>query len=230
MKLVLFDVDGTLLDNRGVDDLCYERAFRREFGVPRVDSDWSRFAHCTDSYITREILRVHLRRDATDDEVRRAREAYVAELHTAFAARESVHAPMTGAAAAIRALKRDGWKLALASGGWRVSALLKLKHSRLPVTRLPGAFADDHVSREGITRIARERAEFRAGREAERVVYVGDAVWDVKACRALGLPFVGIGRADRGIRLRAAGASFVLADFANRRAFRDALDRATPPG
>lgn len=229
VKLVLFDVDGTLLDNRSGDDLCYERAFRREFGIRRIDTDWSRYAHCTDSCITGELLRAHLGREATADEFRRAREAYVEELVAAHAKGEGAHVPTRGAAAAIRSVKRAGWKAALATGGWRVSALLKLKHSRLPVLRLPGAFADDDLTREGIARIAIERAEAKSGRAAKRVVFVGDALWDLKACTALGIPFVGIGRADRGIRLRAAGASVVLPDFLDRRAFRAALEEAKPP-
>lgn len=228
VKLILFDVDGTLLDNRSVDDLCYERALRRAFGIRRIDTDWSRYTHCTDSWITAALLRAHLGRDATADEIVRARDAYVEELVAAHAKGEGAHVPARGVAAAIRSVKRAGWSLALATGGWRASAMLKLKQSRLPVLRLPGAFSDDHLTREGIARIAVERAEAKAGRPAERVVYVGDALWDLKACTTVGIPFVGIGRADRGIRMREAGAAIVLPDFLDRRAFRAALEEAKP--
>jgi FMN phosphatase YigB (HAD superfamily) len=229
VNLVLFDIDGTLLDNRGDDDLCYERAFRGAFGIARIDMDWANYPHCTDSCIAAEILRAHFGREPSDAELTRAREAYVAELRAAVASGRTVHAPTRGAAAAVRSLRRRKWPMALATGGWRASALIKLRHSGIPVTRLPGAFADDDVTREGIARIAQRRAEERAGAAAERVVFVGDAIWDIKACRALGLPFVGIGRADRGLRLRDAGAAEVLDDFTDRRRFHAALDRAVPP-
>ena len=118
--------------------------------------------------------------------------------------------------------------MGLATGGWRASAMFKLGRSGLLVTHLPGGFADDDLSREGITSVARRRAESEAGRKAERVVYVGDAVWDVKNAASLGLPFVGIAKAARADRLRAHGARIVLDDFADAAAFADALDRATP--
>jgi len=227
MKLVLFDVDGTLLDNVGEDDARYLRAFDAAFGIRGIDTDWSRYPSATDSSIARELLARHFGRPAADDEIGRARAAYVAELHAAVASGEGVGRPMRGVEKALAALSERGWSAARATGGWRAWALLKLERSRLPVMSLPGAFADDHLTREGIATIARERAEAAAGRAATRVVYVGDATWDVKACAALGLPFVGIATGGRADRLRRAGATTVLADFTE--GFLDALDAAVAP-
>jgi phosphoglycolate phosphatase-like HAD superfamily hydrolase len=227
MRLVLFDVDGTLLDNPGEDDARYLRAFDAAFGIRDIDTDWSRYPSATDSCITRELLARHFGRPATDDEIVCARAAYVAELRAAAASGANVGPPMRGVADALAAMSADGWSAAIATGGWRASAMLKLSHSRLPVTSLPGAFADDHLTREGIATIARERAEEVAGRKAARVVYVGDATWDVKACAALGLPFVGIAKDGRADRLRRAGATTVISDYLD--GFLDALDAAVAP-
>jgi len=229
MNLVLFDVDATLLDNAGADDARYLRAFANEFGIRDIDTDWSRYPHATDSCITRVLLTKHFGRAATDDEIRRARDAYVGELNAAVAAGEDVGRPMRGVAAALETIAAAGWRMGLATGGWRASALCKLTQSGLPVTHLPGGFADDHHSREGITSVARARAETLAGSAAHRVVYVGDAVWDVRSSASLGLPFVGIAKGARADRLRAEGATVVLDDFADAAAFAEALDRAPPP-
>jgi phosphoglycolate phosphatase-like HAD superfamily hydrolase len=51
------------------------------------------------------------------------------------------------------------------------------------------------------------------------VVYVGDAVWDVKAARNLGYRFVGIGSGANAERLRREGARRVLADYLDRGTF-----------
>jgi len=229
MRLVLFDVDATLLDNAGADDARYLRAFANEFGIRDIDKNWSRYPHATDSCITRVLLTEHFGRDPTEDEIGRARDAYVVQLNASVAAGEEVGRPMRGAAAALETIVAAGWRMGLATGGWRASALFKLSHSGLPVTHLPGGFADDHHSREGITSIALGRAESVAGRAAERVVYVGDAVWDVKSSASLGLPFVGIAKGWRADRLRAAGAAIVLDDFADAAAFADALGCAVAP-
>jgi phosphoglycolate phosphatase-like HAD superfamily hydrolase len=228
VKLVLFDVDGTVLDNVGADDARYLRAFATEFGITEIDTDWSHYPHATDSCIARVLLAGRFGREATDAEIGRARDAYVVQLLAAAEAGEEVGRPTRGVAAAFEALGAAGWRAGLATGGWRASALFKLSRSGLDVSHLPGAFADDHLSREGITSIAKERAESAAGRAAERVVYVGDAIWDLKASAALGLPFVGIAKGARADGLRAAGASVVLGDFADAAAFVDALDRAAP--
>ncbi len=227
MNLVLFDVDGTLLDNSGADDARYVRAFDGAFGIRGIDTNWARYPNATDSCITRELLRGHLGRPATDAEIGRARDAYVAELRAAAASGEHVAKPMRGVEDAFDELTSRGWSAALATGGWRVSALFKLSHARLAAASLPGGFADDHLSREGIATIARGRAEAAAGRAATRVVYVGDAVWDVRACEVLALPFVGIAKGERADRLRAAGATTVIEDFAD--GFFRALDAAAPP-
>jgi phosphoglycolate phosphatase-like HAD superfamily hydrolase len=44
---------------------------------------------------------------------------------------------------------------------------------------------------------------------------VGDGVWDARACRSLGIPFIGIGTGSRAKRLSAEGAVCVFPDFSD---------------
>jgi phosphoglycolate phosphatase-like HAD superfamily hydrolase len=46
-------------------------------------------------------------------------------------------------------------------------------------------------------------------------VYVGDGVWDARACRGVGIPFIGIGTGSRATRLAAEGAVCVFPDFSD---------------
>jgi phosphoglycolate phosphatase-like HAD superfamily hydrolase len=48
-----------------------------------------------------------------------------------------------------------------------------------------------------------------------RIVSVGDGSWDVRTARNLRLPFLGIGSGDGETKLRRAGATHVLEDFAD---------------
>ena len=52
-------------------------------------------------------------------------------------------------------------------------------------------------------------------RELGSTVYVGDGVWDARACRNVGIPFVGIGTGIRATRLSAEGAVCVFPDFSD---------------
>ena len=68
--------------------------------------------------------------------------------------------------------------------------------------------------------------------EFERIVCVGDGVWDVHTATSLGLPCIGIGTGGRAERLGSAGASHVFPDFTNLEAVLNALedaDRASSP-
>jgi phosphoglycolate phosphatase-like HAD superfamily hydrolase len=56
-------------------------------------------------------------------------------------------------------------------------------------------------------------------------VYVGDGVWDARACRTVGIPFVGIGEGARAEKLIAEGAAGVVSDFSDRDLFLHYLDR-----
>ena len=74
--------------------------------------------------------------------------------------------------------------------------------------------------------IALDRAASLQGISSfDSVVYVGDAIWDLKAATSLGYGFVGIGRGERAERLRLEGAEWVLADFTNRGLFQEVIDK-----
>jgi len=87
-------------------------------------------------------------------------------------------------------------KVAIATGGWRSSALLKLETSGIDVNGIPVASCDDSESREEIMRVALAKL----GDEFESVTYFGDAEWDRRACRTLGWEFVPVGSDLGGIQ------------------------------
>ena len=62
----------------------------------------------------------------------------------------------------------------------------------------------------------------------DKTVYLGDAPWDVKASRELGIAFLGMGM--RTAELRHAGASHALRDYADQDLFRKSLNDCTVPG
>jgi len=78
----------------------------------------------------------------------------------------------------------------------------------------PAASSDDAPDRESIIRLSMRRAAERYGRFSD-AVYVGDGVWDARACRSVGIPFIGVATDGRGARLAAEGAVCVFSDFSD---------------
>lgn len=183
----------------------------------------------TDSAITSWFWRRHRGRPPDAEELVEFQQRFVALLTEELARAPQRFAAIPGAAALIPALRSAGWHAAIATGGWHASAMLKLRAGGLEAESLAMACANDAESREDIVRLAWRGAERQAGTSFERVVSVGDAAWDVRTARSLGLPFVGIGTGQAAARLRAAGATTILPHFDDPSAVLAALRSASPP-
>ena len=86
--------------------------------------------------------------------------------------------------------------VAIATGGWRKSALLKLKSSGFDIDGIPLVSCDESPARTEIMSIALASL----GSNFESVTYFGDADWDRRACQALGWEFVPVGPDLGGIQ------------------------------
>ncbi|MCA1612615.1 MAG: haloacid dehalogenase-like hydrolase [Acidobacteria bacterium] len=215
MKLAIFDIDGTLTETNEVDSVCFVRGMSDAHAVGGMNTNWGDYAHTTDSYITREVLRDHLGRTPDEAELSKFKSRFVSLLEESRSADARLFGQVSGASAALARLKGEpGWTVAIATGCWRGSGLLKLSAAGLETSDVPAAFAEDGVSREEILLTALSRARECYGRESfEAVVSLGDGLWDVSAARNLGFSFVGVGRGARASMLREAGASHVIEDF-----------------
>jgi phosphoglycolate phosphatase-like HAD superfamily hydrolase len=231
MRLVLFDIDGTLTRTNETDDRCFLIALSEALGAARIDPDWDRYPDVTDSGIAWTAFETHRRTLPSAEDLRFLRARFVALLRQEFARDPDLCIAVPGAAAAVDGLaERRGYAVGLATGGWRESAELKLRHAGLWRAGLPFASASDARVRDEIMLLAAQRAGASGGVPGfESVVYVGDGAWDVRAARRLGWGFIGIGAGAAGDRLRRAGAQRVIADFNDAGVFLDAVAAAQPP-
>ena len=184
MKLAIFDVDGTLTDTNDVDSQCFVDALAEEFGIRDIDSDWSVYKHTTDRGILTEVLRRAWSREPAEEELAAHRARFLALL----AERLLDPRPIRGAVEFLDHIRRSGWSVVLCTGAWSGSARIKLARSGFPVD-LPLSSCDEAEAREDIVR----RGITMAGGAFDRIVVFGDAVWDLRAARNLGLPFIGVG-------------------------------------
>lgn len=183
----------------------------------------------TDCGLARWLCTRHLGRAPEPHELTALEHRFVGILRTELARAPERFAPIDGASGIFDRLRSAGWRVALATGAWGSSAHTKLGAAGLAAAEMPMACADDAESREDIVRLAWQRAEAQAGSRFDRVVSVGDAPWDVRTARSLGLPFVGISAGAREERLRSAGAGTVLPHLADSAAVLAALSAASIP-
>jgi phosphoglycolate phosphatase-like HAD superfamily hydrolase len=210
----MFDIDGTLTETMNVDEDCYVRSFQDVFGFADIETDWSHYRRTTDSGIFHDVFTSRVGRSPTAQEVSRFRQHFIHSL--AAASSESPFAPVAGADRLLSRLAQSGsHRVSLATGSWRDSARLKMASAGMCFDDHPAATADDALDRESIMRLSKQRAAERYGETFARTVYVGDGVWDARACRSLGIPFIGIGTGNRATRLSAERAVCVLPDFSD---------------
>jgi phosphoglycolate phosphatase-like HAD superfamily hydrolase len=214
MKLIMFDIDGTLTRTDAADGDCFVQALQDVFGFTGISDDWSIYPHCTDSGILDALFHERKGRTPTAHEIAEFQSRFVALLEAESAARPFDQ--IEGAHEMLRQLAATpGFAVALASGAWECSARLKLASAGLDFPQIPGAFADDAHSREDIMRASLTRATRLHVRDSfESVIYVGDGIWDARACRVLGWPCIGIARDPaKAARLVSEGALTVLSGY-----------------
>jgi phosphoglycolate phosphatase-like HAD superfamily hydrolase len=213
MHLVMFDIDGTLTETMKVDEECFVRSFKDVFGFADINTDWSHYPRTTDSGIFHDVFTSRIGRSPTAQETSQFRQHFIQLL--AAASSQSPFTPVAGADRLLSRLARGGsHRASLATGGWGDSARLKMASAGMCFDDQPAASADDALDRESIIKLSRQRAAERYGRFGS-TVYVGDGVWDARACRSIGVPFIGIGTGSRATRLSAEGAVCVFPDFSD---------------
>jgi len=186
MRLVLFDIDGTLLTDRGAARDAFAKALEAVYGY-RGDLARYDFSGLTDPQIARMILGdADLPRDEIDAGLPRLWDAYLDGL-TRNATSDRVHA-LPGIRPLIDALEpRAGVILGLLTGNIEPGARLKLDGARLNDHFAFGAFGSDSADRTRLPPIAMHRAGDLHGHrfDGRDVVIIGDSIHDVRC----GVPY-----------------------------------------
>lgn len=206
--IAVFDIDGTLTDTNKVDHECYVVAVREVLGW-QVGDDWGGVEDVTDSNILRELWRRQYSEALPDHVEQEVVTLFVDLLQVEARRYPDRFRPIQGARDVFTRLAEIGWSSAMATGGWRQSAELKLWIASVPFESVPLASASDRILRTDIIR----HALGSMGEQEATAVYIGDRPWDVRAAQALGMGFVGVGRGTAADKLREAGADVMIEDL-----------------
>ena len=217
-KLVLFDIDGTLVLTGRAGIRAMNRACEEVIGHAGA-LDGIPVAGRTDWIILHDALGA-IGHALDDDLFARLRDAYVRHLEEAIAEPgEGVKAVMPGIRPLLDTLAaRPDVFLALLTGNFERSARIKLAHFDLWRYFRCGAFGDDAADRNALVPFALERAK-GCGLEAippESIFVIGDTPHDVACARAAGAVPIAVATGTFTVdQLRASGAEIVFEDLSD---------------
>lgn len=189
MKLVLFDIDGTILLTDGAGKRAIQRALREVFGSTGPDDH--RFGGKTDPQIVRELMRIDGHEDShIDDRMPALLDRYVAYLEKELEASAGQVETMPGIHELLDALeRRDDAIVGLLTGNLVAGARAKLAAVGIDFDRFKvGAFGSDHEARGELPTVAQRRAREQLGVDVagRDVVVIGDTPADIHCGQSIG--------------------------------------------
>ena len=190
-RLLLFDIDGTLIHSAGAGVHSLKLTLAERFGITDDLADIE-IAGMTDSGIVISILNKH-KIPATNENIAAFLDSYVHFLSLELPRRTGNLLP--GVLELLEKLKtRAHLVLALLTGNVSRGAQLKLEHYGVWNFFEFGAFADDHHDRNQLGQFARSRAQEKHGHEFEagQIDVIGDTPRDIACGKAFGARTIAI--------------------------------------
>lgn len=188
MILLLFDIDGTLMDTGGAGMAALQDAAMDCFQLTREQVPAFDLAGATDLGVVENLLAA-LGLDWCSTRAEAFRSAYLSALETRLSAKEFRGRLLPGVAELLETLSGDvRFALGLLTGNYRRGAELKLERFGLKEFFAEGAFGDDAADRNLLGPVALGRMRQQAGHKftAERTIIIGDTPRDIDCAKAVG--------------------------------------------
>jgi phosphoglycolate phosphatase-like HAD superfamily hydrolase len=210
-RILLFDIDGTLVSTGGAGAVAWRRAFEELHGIP---ADIGQFtdAGMTDPDVGARTFEAVLHRKPTPLELAQLVQRRLEHLPEAVAESQG-YKVLPGVPERLRQLSRDGHLLGIITGNGDGAAHVKLQRGDLNRWFTFGAYASAGAERADIVREAVRRAEGIFGEDVPNteIFVIGDTPLDIEAAHAAGCTAIAVatGHYDAAA-LRDAGADHVL--------------------
>jgi phosphoglycolate phosphatase len=227
MKLVLFDIDGTILLTGGAGKRAMDRALLEVFGSSGPNDH--PFGGKTDPQIVRELMRIEGHEDLhIDSRMSELLDRYVSYLGQELDADPSKIETMPGIHELLDALEtRDDAIVGLLTGNLIAGARTKLRAVGIDFHRFKvGAFGSDHEARGELPAVAQRRAREELGVDVSGcdVIVIGDTPADIQCGQSIGARAIAVATGHYSVdQLRAHDPAVVFADLSDTAAVIDAI-------
>src|SRR6267143_1678966 len=185
LRLVLFDIDGTLIHSGGAGEKAFSKVGAVEFKVPNGTAQL-RFAGRTDTSIVREFF-VRNQIEPSRDNFRRFFDCYVFWLDQML--HQTAGTVLPGVSCMLKAFSSlpKPPVIGLLTGNIRLGAEIKLRHYNLWDSFVTGTFGDDDEERNCIAGIARDRGAKLLGQKlrGDEILVIGDTPLDVECAKSI---------------------------------------------
>ncbi|HAS47216.1 MAG TPA: hypothetical protein DCS93_42430 [Microscillaceae bacterium] len=210
MKLIIFDIDGTIINSVKTDDECFIQTFAALYQIDLAKANWNEFTHVTDWGLTQEIFEKWQGRMPTKEDIITIKNHFYGLLLQ----RANEFTEVKNALIFIQQLSSmPDVEIGFATGGWKETAELKCNTIGLDLNNFIFKSSNDHFQRDKIMELVIEEAVNKHhNAEFESITYFGDGLWDLKATQALGINFIGVDNTQNH-KLRKAGVEKVISDY-----------------
>lgn len=206
-SLIVFDIDGTLTDSV----IQHQKAFTEtlfEIGVSEINSEYKSFKHHTDSFIAKEIYENNQNKPFTKEKMQKFKNGLTERIHLIN------FKEIRGAKELVENLQKESeFGVCYATGSLRKPAEHKLNSIGLEFKDWQLVASDKIYERENIVKTAiKNSCENYDVEIFERIISVGDGLWDLLTADNLKLEFIGLGEKNRELLIQE-GATKVIQDL-----------------
>jgi phosphoglycolate phosphatase len=210
-RVLLFDIDGTLVSTGGAGAAAWKRAFEDIHGIA-ADIGQYTDAGMPDPDVGAKTFEAVLHRSPTRHELAQLLQRRLEYMPETVAESEGYRV-LPGVRERLRQLSHDGHLLGLVTGNVDGAAHIKLQRGDLNRWFTFGAYASAGMDRAAIVSEAVDRAEGIVGRELpnSEIYVIGDTPRDIDAAHAVGCTAIAVATGSHdSAALRDAGADHVL--------------------
>ncbi len=210
-RILLFDIDGTLVSTGGAGAVAWRQAFEELHGIP---ADIGKFteAGMTDPDVGAKTFEAVLHREPTPHELAQLIQRRLEHLPDAVADSKGYRV-LPGVRDRLKQLSRDGHLLGIITGNGDGAAHIKLERGDLNRWFTFGAYASAGLTRPDIVREAVQRGEAMLGQDVPNaeIYVIGDTPLDIQAAHAADCTAIAVATGHYEVAaLEDAGADHVL--------------------